>query len=235
MNFAVILIGGMSKRFGISIPKQFAQINNLELFEYSLRVFLANKQIKEVLLVVHNEYIVHVNEIIKRYESNKSIGVIPGGISRQQSVFNALKHINSVHRVTEKDIILIHDGARPLVVDADINTVIGAIKDGADGSSLAFNSHDTLIEVSEDHTVEFLPRDNIFRIQTPQCFKLSKILKAHQLAETMGIFSSTDDLQVLKLVSENIFLKRGREENFKITTATDLEVFKIIIEGKKYG
>lgn len=234
MNFSIILIGGLSKRFATDQLKQFTVIDDKELFEYSLHPFLVHPMIDEVILVVPEDYIIHVNEILKHYPNDKQINVVHGGVSRQQSVYNALKHLYAIKEIKEHDQVIIHDGARPLVNTKDIDQVLKALKDGYLGVSLGLSSTDTLISLKKDQ-LEFLDRKSVFRLQTPQGFNLEALYQAHTFAFERGIYNATDDLQILRLKSDKLILKEGREENFKITTIHDLALFKSILHDNNNG
>lgn len=231
MRFALILIGGSGKRFGSDLPKQFIKIGSQELFEYSLQVFVAHPQIDTVILVVHNEFLVHVNEILRKYKSPKRMSIVPAGISRQESVYKGLSFIQNNYEIQEDDLIVIHDGARPLLTATEVDAILNKLHEGVSGVSLAIPSRDTTISLNSNKKINFLDRNNLYCLQTPQGFNLALIKKAHDEAIKTKQYNFSDDLQVLNLLNHHLALVNGDPRNIKVTTGTDILLVKEILFG----
>lgn len=214
---AVILMAGLSSRFGGDINKQLCQLKGKPVFSYSLDTFAKYKNISQLIIVVNKNN----QEIIENYA--KSIGIpalfVLGGQSRQESVEYALKII-----YPGTDLVIIHDGARPLVEEKQISSVLKeAAKFGA--SSTYIKSVDTIAKINDDKTVNcFMQRDELVQIQTPQAFKFDLLIKAHKHSLNN---EATDDCSLVLSMGEKVKLVDGSKKLHKITTKEDL----IFLEG----
>ena len=217
----IILLAGASTRYNKGINKNLDSLEDKLVITHSIKKFLNNDLIDEIVLVIRPEDIDEILEDINtNTEKNKSIKLVPGGKTRQESVYNGLKIVDS-------DIVLIHDGARPLVKDRFIRSCIESM-DEYDASTIAVKSKDTIKLGNEnDEVVETTNRDNTWIIQTPQCFntELLKILNEKYRNETM-----TDDCALMEREGIKVKLLEGDYTNIKITTKEDMEIVKKLIK-----
>ena len=160
MNIALVLAAGSGTRMNNAQPKQFMLVNNKPLFLYSVEAFQSNKDIDAIVIATNEEYI----ELVKDYakDLNKVISVIKGGETRQQSVYNGLKEIEKNIR-NQKDLVLIHDSARPLVsqriIDENISLgrQFGAVDTVVAASDTIINSKDNVLySTQEGHLIATL-------------------------------------------------------------------------------
>lgn len=221
-NVAIILASGIGSRYGSELPKQFIEINGKTILEYSVEAFENNSKIDEIVLVITPEYRTLAEQILDKNNYKKVVNLINGGTIRKESSFLAIESIK------EKEAnVLIHDCARPLVSQKIINDCIKAL-DKYSAVGVAIESSDTLIEI-ENGIIKTIPdRKKIKRIQTPQCFKLSIIKKAHELSKNDINF--TDDCGlVLKHNLSDIYIVDGDANNIKITYPIDFYVAQKIL------
>lgn len=224
MITAILLLAGNSSRLNSKTPKQFIKINDKELFLYSLKTFLNEKDISNYVLVVNKEYIFLVNEILKKENilSNK-IYIIEGGDSRFNSVKNALIYIHSLFKDTST--IIIHDSARPLVSNNLIRKHIKMSKK-YDSISTYIDSTDSLIENKNTYVNKYLNREKIKQLQTPQTFKFDILYNLMLKNE----FSYHEETIILKNNGYNIKLVKGSKLNFKVTYKDDLLILKALLD-----
>ena len=213
MNSAIILGGGNSQRFKADTPKQFIEFNNKKIIEYSIHTFLNNNSINEVIIVVPS---VWVDLIKKEYEQCK---VVEGGSTRFESMLNGYNKISSKSKN-----ILIHDAARPLVSHETINKCI----DYLNRYDAACPYIDVIDSIINFKLVEYLKRDEIKKIQTPQGFKRN-ILDDFSKKSPIGY----DDISMAIHYNKGISVKffKGEIKNFKITNNIDMHLFKGIIDA----
>ena len=226
MNVAIILAAGNGTRLSNNIKKQFIKIHDKQLFLFSFDSFCSSN-IDKILIVSSKEDINYVRSLVSSNE--KFLDVIAGGETRQQSVKNALDYLRGI--LTDDDVILIHDAARPLIKFPLINEVINKTIE-YDCCSLILPIKDTIISLSNNNYESTLERDKLASVQTPQGFKFKIIYEAHLKAMHS---SATDDAQLVKSLGFNIHLIKGDEQNFKITTNEDLNYFEYILGCDDYG
>jgi 2-C-methyl-D-erythritol 4-phosphate cytidylyltransferase len=222
-NIAIILASGTGSRSGLDIPKQFYKINDKTLLEMSIEAFEINSNISSIIVVSNPDFIDLTNELSKKY--SKVTKIMSGGKTRQESSFIAVNSIN------DTDVnVLIHDAVRPFVTQKIINDCINALEK-YNAINVAIESSDTILEIDENNFIKNVPnRKFLRRVQTPQCFKLDIIKKAHEFANNDSNFQPTDDCgMVLKYNISPIYVVNGDEKNIKITYPSDIVIAKELI------
>ena len=226
MNYALIVAAGKGLRMGnTDVPKQFLLVNGKPLLVYTIEAFEHSKEIDGIYVVTSKEYIEVIKDWCKSYKLKKIIKVIEGGDSRQESVYLGLKGMT----IKEDDVVLIHDGARPLVTkDIIKNNIECCLK--YDAADTVIRVSDTIINSKDGKTVNEIPsRDELYQSQTPQTFKYGLIIKAHEAASAGQIPNVTDDAKLVKALGKDVHLVEGNKQNFKITTPDDLSIFEVLI------
>lgn len=227
MNIALVLAAGSGTRMNANQPKQFIVVNGKPLFIYSVEKFQNNQNVDAIVIATNKENITKVEELVKGYNKVKS--VIAGGKTRQQSVYNGIQEIAKLI-TSEKDLILIHDSARPLVSDAiiDENIALGKRYGAVD---TVVQASDTIINSKNKETInETLNRSELYQAQTPQTFEYGIIRKAHKRALLDNIPNVTDDCKLVMNFGVEVHLAKGDKFNFKVTTPEDLELFKALLK-----
>ena len=219
-NIALILASGTGSRCNLGIPKQFAKINNKTILEYTINAFETHELIDEIYLVTSKKFLEKVKELTKDYI--KVQAVIQGGETRKDSSYNGISAIKD----SEAN-ILIHDGVRPLISKDIITNCIKGLEEKS-AICVAIDSTDTIYEINKNNTIKAIPqRKFLKRAQTPQCFKLSLIKKAHELANNDPNCLVTDDCGLVQYYNlTDIYLTQGDENNIKITYKEDLDFVK---------
>jgi 2-C-methyl-D-erythritol 4-phosphate cytidylyltransferase len=230
---AVVLGGGTGTRFGAALPKQLLALNGKTLVEHCVAAFAGVPRtgsapgIDEILLVMPPAY----HDEAKRMVGDQVGAIISGGATRSDSVRNALAHISARHNEAETG-VLIHDAARPLVTQRIIADCIAALADH-DAIGTALPTSDTILEVRNGVIAHIPPRETLYRAQTPQCFRLETIAKAHALAAADPAFTPTDDCGVVLryLPDVPVHIVPGSESNIKITYPSDLAIAEALLRA----
>ena len=223
-NIAIILASGTGNRFGNELPKQFTKIGGKTLIELSIEAFDKIEEIDSIILVVTPEYINLAKNIISKNNYKKVTKIIGGGEIRKDSSYIG---VNAVEE--DEANVLIHDCARPLISEKIIKDCLAALSEH-DAVAVAIPSTDTMIEVRDNIITSIPKRENLMRIQTPQCFKLSVIKKAHELSKNDKDF--TDDCGlVVKHGLCDIYIVTGERSNIKITYPEDVYYAENFIEN----
>lgn len=227
MNIALVLAAGSGTRMKNNQPKQFLLVNEKPLFLYSVEAFQNNKRIDMVLIATNKECVEQVKDLTKNYSKVKAI--IAGGETRQASVYNGLKEIEK-YIASDKDLVLIHDSARPLVSqriideNIDLGLEYGAVDTVVPAS-------DTIIKSNDEQTIgEILNRSELYQTQTPQTFEFGLIKKAHERALKDNVPNVTDDCKLVMHFGVNVHFVKGDKLNFKVTTPEDLEMLKALVK-----
>jgi len=226
---AVVLGGGVGTRFGAALPKQLLTLDGRTLVEHCVGAFAAAPGIDEILLVMPPAY----HEEAKRLVGDQLSAIIAGGVTRSDSVRGALAHIGARYRA-DQACVLIHDAARPLVSQRIIADCLRALQDHA-AIGTAVPTSDTILTVRDGVIAHVPPRETLYRAQTPQCFHLETIMKAHALAAADPAFQPTDDCGVVLryLPDVPVHVIPGSEDNIKVTHPADLEIAEALIRLRR--
>lgn len=217
---AILLMGGVGKRFGSDIPKQFLPLGNRPVFSHTLETVLASGFFDEILLVCHSDWMTKVKE-------GK---VVEGGDTRQESSYRGLKAFSQ-----KPDIVLIHDAVRPFVtVEILQKNIAKAIEHGAVDTCIP--SADTLVYAPGCKIIADIPkRADYLRGQTPQTFRYELILEAHEKARLDGIENASDDCSLVLRLGKEIHVVLGEEKNMKITSELDLLIAEqLLLSQEKF-
>ena len=228
MNTAIILAAGRGTRMKSEMNKQYLVLKGKPIIVHTLRVFQDSPFIDEIILVVNkNEREICQTKILDKYQYSKITKVIHGGDERQKSVLNGLMEIEE-----NTEIVLIHDGARPLVTQDMIQRCVeGAKIFGA--VSVGVPIKETIKIMTKDKFVSYTPiREDVWITQTPQAFKIDIIKNAHELAIEREIFG-TDDAMLVEHMGHKVKMVEGDYENLKITTPEDLITAEAILNYKR--
>jgi 2-C-methyl-D-erythritol 4-phosphate cytidylyltransferase len=217
-NIALILASGTGSRCGLGYPKQFASINGKTIIEHTIDKFQTHKKIDEIILVTSKEYVQKLKDIVSNSNYTKVTNVIAGGETRKDSSYNGISCIQS-----EECNVLIHDGVRPLVTSEMISRCISELE-YRNAVCVGIDTTDTIFMLNDNNCIQSIPeRRKLKRAQTPQCFKLSLIRKAHQLANEDKTCKVTDDCGLIMHYNlDDIYIIDGDIDNIKVTYPEDL-------------
>ncbi len=228
---AIIPAGGRGSRMGASQNKQYLQLLDKPILAHTWRVFARLPFVVEIILVVaKDEEQFCFDTVVSPYWNQGLVEpkIIPGGRERQDSVYEGLKNMTEA-----SDLVLIHDGARPLVTEDIVSQVVSsAAKGGA--AIVAVPAKDTIKVVAEDQGGQFvvqktLPRTELIQVQTPQVFERGMILNAYHNAYEQGI-QGTDDSMIAEYFGAKVGVVLGDYQNIKITTPEDLALAEGILD-----
>ena len=230
MNIALILAAGSGSRMGnADKPKQFLPIYGKPLMIHTIEAFEAHDEVEAIVIVTNDIYIDQVKVWCKQYDLGKVKAVVAGGDSRQISVYNGLTAVKAIAKGND-DIILIHDAARPLISSKIISDNIKACEK-FDAVDTVIKASDTIIRSVDEKVISDIPnRSELYQGQTPQTFKLSLILEAHEKAKSGLVPNVTDDAKLVLSLGKKVHLVEGSKQNFKITTFDDLMMLKALLK-----
>lgn len=230
---AVVPAAGSGSRMGSEIKKQFISIKGIPVLGHVLKVLEASRISSIVVVTGPGEENYCRLNVIEKIGAKKVTAIIPGGKERQDSVYNGLLALSP-----DTDIVVIHDGVRPLLALEDLEKVIEAA--AAYGAAvLAVPVKETVKSAREDLFVSStIPREGLWLAQTPQSFRYKLIMDAHREARKKN-YTGTDDAVLVEMLGEPVKLIQGAyQKNIKITTPEDLVIASALMdeeENRKKG
>ena len=205
MQIAAILVAaGSGSRFGADLPKQFLRVAGQPVIRWAANALAAETHLLQP--------VGDAAQIDSALAGLKHLPVVPGGATRQDSVRAGLEAL-APHN---PDIVLVHDAARPVIPAGTIASLLAALATSP-GAIPAVAVADTLKRATDNTIQETIPRENLFRAQTPQAFRFHALLAAHRA----GITGTTDDAALLEAMGEKIRLVPGSDDNIKLTFPED--------------
>jgi 2-C-methyl-D-erythritol 4-phosphate cytidylyltransferase len=237
---AVVLGGGLGQRLGAPLPKQLLKLDGRTLVEHCVAAFEAAPGVDEILVVMARGYTEQVRVLLADGGYRKVTAVIEGGVTRPDSARAALAALAGPGSLSspgplapgapEDCGVLLHDAARPLVDQRIIADCVAALGEHQ-AAGVAVPASDTIVITSNGVMHSMPRRETLLRCQTPQCFRLGVITRAHQLAAADPDFTPTDDCGVVLryLPSVDVHVVPGSERNIKITYPQDLAVAEALL------
>jgi 2-C-methyl-D-erythritol 4-phosphate cytidylyltransferase len=222
---AVVLGGGVGTRFGAALPKQLLTLAGKTLVEHCVGAFADAPGIDETVLVMPADY----HEDARKIVGDQVSVIIEGGVTRSDSVRNALGYLAARYPEAETGVLL-HDAARPLVTQQIIADCAAALEKH-DAIGTAVPTSDTILVVADGVIAGVPPRETLYRAQTPQGFRLETIARAHALAAADPAFTPTDDCGVVLryLPDVPVHIVAGSERNIKVTYPSDLPIAEALL------
>lgn len=232
MNFGVLLAGGVGSRMKTSkLPKQFLELGGEPLLRLTVDKFLACPRIDHVIIAAPSIWMSHTYDLLRDLRF-ADVHVCEGGHTRQESLYNAVKYIESVFPVTDDDIVVSHDVARPFVSLRVIEENIDALQQ-YDAADTVLPATDTIVESADQRVVTNVPdRSHMYQGQTPQTFRRITYLNLYEKLDKKYLDKVTDAARILAENGCTVGLVRGDEFNIKITTEYDFRIAQFLLEGR---
>ena len=233
VNIAIVLAAGVGQRMrNGGLPKQFLKLMGKPIIIYTLEKFEASKEIDKIIVVSHGSYVEHMQKLIGLYQIHKVSKVIVGGSDRQSSLKKGLDAVIEENGQME-DIVLIHDGVRPLVDLSTIHENIRIAKQYGCAITVHPVTESVVITESEEAGMsDFKKRSNTYSMTAPQTFQLGKIIDAYQKVDILEQqdIPLLDAAMVYAQTGGEVRLVKEQGSNIKITTPEDFYFLKAILE-----
>ena len=235
MTVAIVIAGGVGSRMGANIPKQFVLVEGKPVLFYTLEAFEKHPMVDAIELVLIEGWENDVEQWKEQYGITKLRWIVNGGASGQESIRNGVFGLEG--KCQRDDIVIIHDGIRPLVDPAVLDDVISKAKQFGNGvTSMPYNEQIFLVDSEHQNTtVKFIPRETLRRVATPQAYQFGLLdEKYHEAFEKkIGIYGSSYTNTMMTELGVRLYFAAGSDRNIKLTTPGDIEIFKsMIAEGK---
>jgi len=231
MNVAIITAGGIGTRMKLGIPKQFYVVNKKPLIQYTLDVFEKSESIDLICLVYLEGYREYFENLIRNNSYKKIKVLVPGGSTNQLSIFEGLKGLMGL--VSNNDVIIVHDGIRPLVDENVIRESVSVCKKYGNAVAVIPSNEAMLYSNDSDSSTTSLDRSKVWKTQTPHAMHYSDMVDLLKATIAKGV---TDSVAVCTMLIENgktVHFSKGNSLNFKLTTQEDIVLFKAVLQSKK--
>lgn len=236
-KIAIIIAGGSGHRTGQDIPKQFINVYDKPIIIYTLEGFQKHPMIDAIEVVCLDGWHDVLWAYAHQFNISKLQWVVSGGNTGQESIRNGVYNLEG--KVQDDDIIIIHDGIRPLVDASVLTDVIQKAEEFGNGvTSLPYNEQIFIVNPEDETTTkQYIPRETLRRVSTPQAYRYKRLDEAYHEAfeNEIGIYGSAYTNTMMVELGETLHFAAGSDKNIKLTTKDDLEMFKGYLKTNKDG
>ena len=232
MNIALIFAGGTGQRMNSkSKPKQFLELHGKPILIHTLEYFENHEEIDAICIVCLSGWEEELKRQLKLYQINKVKWITLGGETGHDSIYNGLKLLNE--KCSPEDIVLIHDGVRPLISEELISANIAMVRECGNAITVEDAAESVVVMNSEENTIKDMPRRNFVKVaKAPQCFYFNDIWEVHKLAQEDG-FKAIDSSDLMHRYGRKLYTVKSTPYNIKIATPADYYVFRAIYEARE--
>lgn len=233
MNIAVIFAGGVGTRMNTKDkPKQFLMVHGKPIIVHTIEKFQEHEQIDGIIVVCVEKWIDYMKEMQFRYRLDKIGKVVPGGSTGQLSIYNGLKAAEELYGI-EDNIVLIHDGVRPLISHEVISDNIESVKKYGNAITCAPTKESVVLVNDENVILSVVEREESRTAKAPESFYLKDILAADEDSISKGIINEIDSCTLMAHHGAKMHVVDGDYGNIKITTPEDFYTFRSIYDAKE--
>ena len=235
LTIAIIIAGGHGSRMEQDIPKQFINVHDKPVLIYTLEGFQKHPMIDCIEVVCLDGWHEMLWAYARQFGIEKLKWIVPGGKTGQESIRNGVYNLEG--KVSPDDIVIIHDGIRPLIDEFVLTDVIVKCRQyGNAVTSMPYNEQIFVVDEDDPQTtVRYIPRETLRRVSTPQAYKFGLLdAKYHEAYEKgIGIHGSSYTNTMMVELGERLYFAAGSDKNIKLTTKDDLELFKGYLSSDK--
>lgn len=227
MNYVILLAGGVGKRMGADIPKQFIKVKGKPIIVYSIENFQRNEQIEKIVVVCVKDWIDYVKELVKEYDLTKVGWIIEGGSTGHDSIRNGVFFLKD--KVNPDDYIIVHDAVRPILPQKAINEVLRIAREKGNASS-SIVCHPPIVYTEDGESgVRDIDREHVMLTASPQAYRFSLALSCYEKAEVENKNNFTFTSSLLIHYGERVYFAKGTTSNIKVTKKEDIALFEALL------
>ena len=233
MVVAVLTAAGTGTRMGQDIPKEFIHVDNKPIIIHTMEAFQNHPGVDAIAVVTLPSWIDVLKAYAQQFNITKLKWVIKGGATGQESIYNGLMAIKESN-LDDETVVMVHDGNRCLVSSEIISDSLASYN--KHGSAVAaIPCVEAVFRSANDglSSTKSIPREQLFRTQTPHTYSLGKLLWAHNEARKRGINNTAASCVLMNELGEEVWFSKGSEKNLKITTVDDMAIFEALLHTKK--
>ena len=228
---AMLTAGGLGSRMHQDIPKQFLTVNERPVIVYTLEAFEKHPEIDAIAVVCIDGWQNVLEAYAQQFNISKLKYIVHGGQTGQESIKNGLFEIEK--HCAPDDIVMIHDGNRPLLPPEVISDSLRVIRKY--GNAVAVIPCAEVIMETEDGLISTKTheRRHLSRTQTPHSFYLRDVCALYRRADEAGITNAAAACQIMEELGEHVYFSIGSEKNLKLTTLDDIDIFKALLKTER--
>ena len=231
MIYAEILAGGSGTRMGnTDLPKQFMMLGTKPIIIHTIEQFLIEQRISKILVCCPKNWITYVQDLLKKYlPEDNNVVVVEGGSTRNETIMNGCRYIEENFDLNDDDIIITHDAVRPFITRRIIedNIEVGLTCDAVD---TVIPATDTIVESKDGEILSNIPERKImYQGQTPQTFKIKKLMKTYNSLTDEEKDILTDACKIFVIKKGKVKIVMGEVFNVKVTTMHDYKICNAIL------
>lgn len=227
-NYVILLAGGVGKRMGADIPKQFMDVDGKPIIVYSLENFQRNPQIEKIVVVCVEDWIDHLRELVAKYALTKVKWVVPGGDTGHDSIRNGVFFLKD--KIEPCDYIIVHDAVRPILPQKAIDEVLRVAHENGNASS-SIVCHPPIVYTEDGKSgITDVDREHVMLTASPQVYNYALALKCYEKAEQENKHNFTFTSSLLIHYGERVYFAKGTTSNIKVTKKEDLALFGALLK-----
>lgn len=233
MTVALVFAGGAGMRMGASLPKQFLQLCGRPVLAHTLGLFQDHPEIDRIRVVAPRDFISRTEDLCRRYGMTKVVGIVEGGTSAQESIYNGL--VACAREDGGDAVVLLHDGVRPYLEPEVISRNIAAVREFGNAITIT-PCFETIVVSGDGRNIDQMPRRaESYTAQAPQSFRVSEILAAHERVRRSPTRydDMVDQATICHRLGIPVHLVAGSRGNIKVTTPEDLHMLGALLRMRE--
>lgn len=227
-NYVILLAGGVGKRMGAEIPKQFIEVDGKPIIVHTIEKFQRNPLIEKIVVVCVSEWKDHFKDLIKKYELTKVEWITEGGDTGHDSIRNGVFFLKD--KIEPDDFIIVHDAVRPILPQKAIDEVLRVAHENGNASS-SIACHPPIVYTEDFKSgITDVDREHVMLTASPQAYRYSLALKCYEKAEEENKHNFTFTSSLLIHYGERVYFAKGTTSNIKITQREDIALFEALLK-----
>ena len=227
-NYVILLAGGVGKRMGGDIPKQFMEVDGKPIIVYTIEKFQRNSQIEKIVVVCVKDWIEHLRGLIAKYSLSKVEWIVEGGDTGHDSIRNGVFFLKD--KIEPGDFVVVHDAVRPILPQKAIDEVLRVAHENGNASS-SIVCHPPIVYTEDGKSgITDVDREHVMLTASPQVYNYALALRCYEKAEQENKHNFTFTSSLLIHYGERVYFAKGTTSNIKVTKKEDLALFGALLK-----